>query len=523
MKDNELSSFFKYQAGGALPYEWKPTELSKEDEQAFLKWHGEKPIPTDYDSRGFWWTEKELGRLKPTLADYYKEDPDFHAYSIGYDGRILKSPSHESFNLTQEEEDRLGGLIVWRKSDGRLVSVPTEEYNEVDYERTESNQPKLKQNHQEGGSLYQPTLGNIQNYYQQNQATMQPMEQQRYQAMEQGLANMGTIHSEIPEEQRVPTQMFLEDFSNASPEYLQKMMQHPWEQSGWSDFVKTQGIDPNIDASRFGKYSHLLRDEGSMPGTLAKFMGSALRRKGGKILQKGGTAPEEASPLFSDLPTMPLDIDGNTFTIYVAQDEDARTKGLSGLEQMGETEGMLFIFPSPKNHTMWMKDTNIPLDMLFMDSSGTIRNIIQGIPGSEELIGGGDDIKYVLELTAGTAAKNDIQPSDQIDIDEQYQKAVDDGLLKPMKILDEEGNVQMEIEGGERIFSRKFTSSIIEKIKKIQEVAPDTEEYEKAIIELGKSVAKEIITQDSREPEYTDEEETVLYSKDGSSVQKEEI
>lgn len=367
------------QEGEKIEYKWSGTQLEPEDEEAFIKWHGNEPIPEDYDSRGFWWTEKKLGRLKPTLEDYYKEDPNYHAYSIGYDGRILKNPNHPTFNLTKQAEDEMNSVIAWRKSDGRLVSVPKEKLNKDDY-------------------------------------------------------------------------------------------------------------------------------------TPMKF-------------QKGGSAPkqQERTPLFSELPVMPLEIDGEIIDVYIAQDEDTRKNGLSEIEAMDEDEGMLFIFPTPKNHTMWMKDTKIPLDMIFMDQSGLIRNIVQGIPDSEELIGGGDDIKYVLELASGVASKMDVQPGDQIDVDEQYQKAVDEGTIKPMKVLDEEGNVQMEIEGGERIFSRKSTQAIVDKITKIGSLDQNGEEVLKLMEDLGKYIAKEIIKQDEREPEFTDEEETVIYKKNGDTVQKKEI
>lgn len=96
----------QYQQGGYIP----PTELTEEEEQEFLKWYGQEPEQPHYDWRGFFKTEKQNKTLKPRLNNYY-EDENFHAYSIGYDGRILKSPAHPTYNKTIEAEKELGNKI----------------------------------------------------------------------------------------------------------------------------------------------------------------------------------------------------------------------------------------------------------------------------------------------------------------------------------------------------------------------------------------------------------------------------
>jgi len=64
---------------------------------------------------------------------------------------------------------------------------------------------------------------------------------------------------------------------------------------------------------------------------------------------------------------------------------------------------------------MWMENTILPLDMLFVDSTGTIRNIKQNaVPYSEDIIDSMTEVKYVIELNAGVTAKLGIKPGDKV-------------------------------------------------------------------------------------------------------------
>ncbi len=99
------------------PSGFKKSTLSDKDEKDFQKWMGIHTDSEDYDIRGFWESEKELGVLKPTRADYFKEDPNWHDYSIGIDGRILKAPWHSTFHKTEEGEESLGNEIYLDDND----------------------------------------------------------------------------------------------------------------------------------------------------------------------------------------------------------------------------------------------------------------------------------------------------------------------------------------------------------------------------------------------------------------------
>ncbi len=96
--------------------------------------------------------------------------------------------------------------------------------------------------------------------------------------------------------------------------------------------------------------------------------------------------------------------DGATvrFTIEVADDADERALGLMNRPEMPQFSGMLFIYESPRPVAFWMKNTMIPLDMLFADETGTVRHIHRNaVPYSTDSIPGGDGIQYVLEINGG--------------------------------------------------------------------------------------------------------------------------
>lgn len=113
-----------------------------------------------------------------------------------------------------------------------------------------------------------------------------------------------------------------------------------------------------------------------------------------------------------------IQVDGRVPVFYV---EEARTpklqaKGLMYREALLPDHGMLFLFDVPRPIQMWMKDTLIPLDMLFIDASGRVIYIAEDChPGSLTPIGPeGREVKAVLEVNAGIVALTGVQIGDQI-------------------------------------------------------------------------------------------------------------
>ena len=134
-----------------------------------------------------------------------------------------------------------------------------------------------------------------------------------------------------------------------------------------------------------------------------------------------------------------------------------------------------------------MKDTFVPLDIIFIDEEMSVISVHKGIPGSEEPIKE-QNVSFVLEVNQDSG----IKIGDELDF-ESKSKLKEDVML----VLDPEGNPQMELEGGERIFSRKHTKILIKFAKKAQ-VRKGDNDYKS----LGKRVFKFLQEQSDNTPEY---------------------
>jgi uncharacterized membrane protein (UPF0127 family) len=96
------------------------------------------------------------------------------------------------------------------------------------------------------------------------------------------------------------------------------------------------------------------------------------------------------------------------FTVEVADEPAERAAGLMFRETMPDDRGMLFVFEETRQLAFWMKNTPMPLDLLFIGPDGKVKAILPGEPYSEAVISPGEPVRYVLELKAGTAAKQGI-------------------------------------------------------------------------------------------------------------------
>jgi uncharacterized membrane protein (UPF0127 family) len=103
------------------------------------------------------------------------------------------------------------------------------------------------------------------------------------------------------------------------------------------------------------------------------------------------------------------------FSVEVAVTEDQRQQGLMFRKAVPEFSGMLFDFKDDQPVSMWMKNTYVSLDMIFIQSDGRIRHIAENTePLSEKIIGSGGPVRAVLEVVAGTAQKLGIAPGDTV-------------------------------------------------------------------------------------------------------------
>ena len=114
-----------------------------------------------------------------------------------------------------------------------------------------------------------------------------------------------------------------------------------------------------------------------------------------------------------------LVIDGRAgrfeFEVELALTPTQRAHGLMFRESLADDHGMLFDFGAPQPVAMWMRNTYIPLDMLFIRGDGQIARIIRDAqPLSDTVLDFGEPVRAVLELRGGVTAKLGIQPGDHV-------------------------------------------------------------------------------------------------------------
>jgi uncharacterized membrane protein (UPF0127 family) len=100
--------------------------------------------------------------------------------------------------------------------------------------------------------------------------------------------------------------------------------------------------------------------------------------------------------------------------VEIADTPQARARGLMERTKLPEKQGMLFIMPNESDLGMWMKNTPLPLDMLFIDRSGTIVKIATATPHSTDVIRADAPVISVLEIGGGLAKKWGIAAGDKV-------------------------------------------------------------------------------------------------------------
>jgi uncharacterized membrane protein (UPF0127 family) len=105
----------------------------------------------------------------------------------------------------------------------------------------------------------------------------------------------------------------------------------------------------------------------------------------------------------------------HSFQVEIAANDEQRARGLMYRKDLPEGRGMLFDFKREQDVGFWMKNTYIPLDMIFIRADGTVRRIAANTePLSERSVPAGGPVRYVLEVIGGTAGKLGIEPGDKV-------------------------------------------------------------------------------------------------------------
>jgi uncharacterized membrane protein (UPF0127 family) len=105
----------------------------------------------------------------------------------------------------------------------------------------------------------------------------------------------------------------------------------------------------------------------------------------------------------------------HVFAVEIAVTNEERARGLMYRKELAEGRGMLFDFAPDQEVSMWMKNTYISLDMIFIQGDGRILRIAESTkPLSEAIISSNGQVRGVLEVIAGTAKKFGIAPGDRV-------------------------------------------------------------------------------------------------------------
>ena len=183
-----------------------------------------------------------------------------------------------------------------------------------------------------------------------------------------------------------------------------------------------------------------------------------------------------------------IKLGGQEYDIFIAKSEEQKQKGLQHFKSLPKDEGMLFVIneSNPVETFFHMHNVSFPLDMIFMDDEFKVIDVKRGNPEDDKIEG---IASYVLEVNADSG----IKVGDEADIeDEEDEEYV-------MKVLSPDGTVQMHLEGGERIVSRKETVVLIKKALKAASSKED-KDYKA----LGKYIFKVLKGQNERPAEYVD-------------------
>jgi uncharacterized membrane protein (UPF0127 family) len=129
-----------------------------------------------------------------------------------------------------------------------------------------------------------------------------------------------------------------------------------------------------------------------------------------------------AEPALQDLSTYPTSkITVRTasgpqqFDVWIADTPARQRQGLMFVRDLPASQGMLFVNEAPRVASFWMKNTFIPLDILFFDASGRLVAVFENTtPQSLDPIGPAEPVKWILELRGGESTKRGIRPGDRL-------------------------------------------------------------------------------------------------------------
>ena len=192
-----------------------------------------------------------------------------------------------------------------------------------------------------------------------------------------------------------------------------------------------------------------------------------------------------------------INISDKIYLVQIAETEEDREVGLSKTEKLDQDSGMLFVIPEGQSQVAFtMEDMSYDLDLIFINEDDEVYDVQYGKAGSKDPIisTSEDTVKYVLEVNSNSGIKvgDDLEFTDCPDCEE-----IDEEEVNKMYVIGPDGQPQMELLGGERIFSRDNTKTLIRLAKRANKSKSESD-YKK----LGRKIFKYIDIQNNNEPEY---------------------
>ena len=187
-----------------------------------------------------------------------------------------------------------------------------------------------------------------------------------------------------------------------------------------------------------------------------------------------------------------VNISGKSYRLIVAKSEEDKEHGLMNVEELDSDEGMFFDYRDDVQDeiSFWMKDTFIPLDIIFVDSNNIVLSVQKGEPKSERAMVE-HNVAYVIEVNQNSGVK----AGDVV----KFKTPDKQSSESELQILGSDGEVQAVLQGGERIFSIKNTKTLVSLAKRAYESQSDSD-YKA----LGKKIFEYMDIQDNRDPEYVE-------------------
>jgi uncharacterized membrane protein (UPF0127 family) len=130
--------------------------------------------------------------------------------------------------------------------------------------------------------------------------------------------------------------------------------------------------------------------------------------------QSSSSSSTTGSP--SRLPTTRMSVGNETFELEIAYRPEDQETGLMHRRSMPADHGMIFVFPDERNLTFWMKDTLIPLDIIYVNHSGTIVSVKPLKPLDKTGVSSDGPAMYAIELNAGAAARAGVKAGDVLSV-----------------------------------------------------------------------------------------------------------